>query len=50
LLIEVLGVHLIVLSRFQAARFETYDNEKLPKVKTFIYQKIAKTGNFLAVQ
>jgi len=22
----------------------------MPKVETFIYQKIAKTGNFLAVQ
>ena len=45
---------LVVLSRFQAAKFETYDQlacfQKLPKVETFIYLKITKTGNFLAVQ
>ena len=52
LFIGVFGVHLlpglVVLSRFQGAKFETYDNDFIPKVETFICQKIAKTGNCLA--
>jgi len=47
LIIEVFGVHLlpelVVLSRFQAAKFEAYDNNN---ISVGLLPKATKSGNF----